>query len=335
VNRTSIRIILAVILVGGGILWIQHHRIAARAAEAAPAKPAQEPEGPKLSRDADGNVVIGISEKARDEMGIKAEKPAAAEMASELKGFGRVIDPRPMSAVRTELETAQAAYTASSNELARLHVLQAQGNGSERALQAAEAGAARDRLAIQAVKDRAVVSWGPTLAELPDLPGFIRSLTSGEAILVRIDLSAGEPVPRRPENARIITLNGQTAKAHFFGDAPAVDPRWQGHPFLFLVKPATFRVVPGEAVTAFLELPGEPLKGVIVPREAVVRAEGEAWIYRLLPSKDSVKRVPVSLDHAVDAGYFVTKGATVENEVVVVGAQQLLSTELKAQGATE
>jgi hypothetical protein len=335
VNRTFSPIIIAVLLVAGGILWIKPHRLAARAAEPAPAKSAEAPEGPKLSRDADGNVVIGISEKARDDMGIKAEKPAATQLAPEIKSFGRVVDPGPMSAIRTELEMAQAAYTASSNELARLQVLQAQGNGSARALQAAEAAATHDRLAIQAVRDRAAASWGPVLAELPDLPGLIRSLTSGEAILVRIDLSAGEPVPSRPENARIVTLNGETAKAHFCADAPTVDPRWQGHPFLFLIKPATFKVVPGEAVTAFLELPGEPLKGVVVPREAVVRAEGEAWIYIPLPSKDGVKRVPVSLDHAVNAGYFVTKGVTVENEVVVVGAQQLLSTELKAQGANE
>ena len=335
-NRTSIVIIVAVVLVAGGIVWIDHHRTTAHGADAAAPKSAEEAEGPKLTRDADGNVVIEISQKARDAMGIKATKPADAQIAPELKGFGRVVDPNPMSAIRTDFETAQAAYVASSNELARLQVLQLQGNGSARALQAAEAAAARDRLAIQAVRDRAVVSWGPTLAKLPALPDFIRSLAAGDSVLVRVDLPAGVSVPSRPEKARITTLGGQTANARFFGNAGPVDPRWQGQPFLFLIKPPdTFKAVPGEAVTAYLELPGEPLRGIIIPREAVVRAEGEGWIYIQLSNNEGFKRVEVSLEHPVDAGYFVNRGVTAEDKVVVTGAQQLLSTELKAQGANE
>lgn len=335
-NRTSIIIIVLVLLGAGTVVWIDHHRTSTHGSEAAAAKPAEESESPKLTRDAGGNVVIEIQEKAQEEMGMKVAKPAAAQMAQELKAFGRMVDPGPMSTIRTDFEAAKASYLASSNELARLQVLQAQGNGSARALQTAEAAAARDRLAIQAVRDRAVVSWGPTLAELPDLPDLIRSLTAGESVLLRVDLPAGVTIPSRPENARIVTLSGQTAKARFFGNAPAVDPRWQGQPFLFLIKPPdTFKAVPGEAVTAYLELPGEPLKGVIIPREAVVRVEGEGWLYIQLPNKDSIKRVQASLDRPLEAGYFVIQGITAEDSVVVTGAQQLLSTELKAQGANE
>jgi 2C-methyl-D-erythritol 2,4-cyclodiphosphate synthase len=50
---------------------------------------------------------------------------------------------------------AQAAFTASSNELARLRMLSGQGNASTRALQTVEAAASRDQLLIQSIRDEA------------------------------------------------------------------------------------------------------------------------------------------------------------------------------------
>ena len=55
----------------------------------------------------------------------------------------------------------------------------------------------------------------------------------------------------------------------------------QGTGFLFLLKPNSLRLLPGEAVTALSKLPGEPLAGVIIPRDAVVRTEGVGWVYVL------------------------------------------------------
>ena len=87
--------------------------------------------------------------------------------------------------------------------------------------------------------------------------------------------------------------------------------------------------------SGYLKIPGEPLAGVIIPREAVVRTEGAGWTYVLNAAGDAFTRIEVALDHPTEAGWFVSKGLTASNYVVVTGAQQLLSFELKGQGGGE
>jgi hypothetical protein len=109
----------------------------------------------------------------------------------------------------------------------------------------------------------------------------------------------------------------------------------QGQGFLFLLKPNSLRLTSGEAVVGYLKIPGEPLAGVIIPREAVVRVEGAGWVYVLNSAGDAFTRVEVALDHPAEAGWFVTKGVSSGDYVVVTGAQQLLSIELKGAGGGE
>src|SRR5262249_5422745 len=150
--------------------------------------------------------------------------------------YGRVLDPAPLAALLTELATAQAAYVASSNELARLKMLESQGNTSIRALQTGEAAELHDRLAIQSAKDRLALGWGEALANQPDLPAFIHSLTSLKSALIRVDAPAGESVSAPPTGARLTTLSGKTADADFLAIAASVDPQVQGRGFVFLVR---------------------------------------------------------------------------------------------------
>jgi multidrug efflux pump subunit AcrA (membrane-fusion protein) len=125
-------------------------------------------------------------------------------------------------------------------------------------------------------------------------------------------------------------------EAQFLGLAPNVDPQMQGRGFLFMVGSNAGRLSPGEAVVGYLKVPGEPLAGVIVPRQAVVRTEGSGWVYVLdANGAEAFTRTEISLDHPTDAGYFVGKGVGPGDYIVVNGAQDLLSIELKGQGGEE
>jgi hypothetical protein len=256
-------------------------------------------------------------------------------MRPEQKGYGRVLDPAPLVALVTELASAQAAYTASSGEVARLKTLEGQGNASARALQTAEAAASRDWAAIQSARERLTLSWGKVVADQNDLPAFMHELSSLETALVRIDLPVGETLKEPPAGARIANLSGASAEAALLEKASSVDPQMQGQGFLFLLKPNSLRLTSGEAVVGYLKIPGEPLAGVIIPREAVVRVEGAGWVYVLNSAGDAFTRVEVALDHPAEAGWFVTKGVSSGDYVVVTGAQQLLSIELKGAGGGE
>ena len=296
----------------------------------APAKEGQKSaEESRVKTDAEGNTVITLDDETQRSIGLKVEPIAATELLPEIKGFGNVIDPTTLAAALNNLATVEAAYNATSKELERLKTLKEQGNASDRALQAAEAAALRDQLLIQSAKDQLMLTWGKAMVEQKDLPGFVRSLTALDSALVRINLPAGEDIKSDPTGARIFRLSGKSVDAQFLGVAPGVDPLIQGQGYMFLVKPNEIGLRPGESLTGYLKIPGEPVKGMGVPRNAVVRSEGRAWAY-VQTGDTAFTRKEVPLDHPLESGWFVKEGFAPNDRVVVTGVQTLLSEELKA-----
>lgn len=330
-KRAILLIIFIAAVVGGGVVWMKKRAEVPKPAEEKTAD--DEAEGPKITHDANGRVVININDETQGNMGLIVAHPEAIQMTPVLKGYGRVLDPAPLAALLIELASAQAAFTASSNELVRLKTLEGQGNASTRALQTAEAAALRDQIAIRSARDRLVLSLGTAIASQNDLPAFLQSLISQNVFVVRIDLPAGENLQSSPGGARIVTLSGNSAEADFLGPAPNVDPQTQSRGFLFQIKSNSLRLSSGEAVTGYLKVQGEPQAGVIIPRAAVIRADGAGWVYRQNSSGEAYTRIEIALNQPTEAGWFVTKNVTPNDYVVVTGAQQLLSEERKGQSA--
>jgi multidrug efflux pump subunit AcrA (membrane-fusion protein) len=330
VKKTIFLLVFIFVVVDAGILWIiegnKHEpKEEARAEE----------EGPKVSRDSNGNAVIEMSDEVQGDLGIQVTNPPAFQLSPEIKGYGRVFDPAPLAALMNELATARTAEVASSNELARLKILEAQGNAAARAVQAAEAAALRDQLAVQSDKERLVLSWGKALSELKELPELSKTLASLDSTLVRIDLPIGQKL-KEPAGARIESLANVGCDAEYLGLVPSVDSQMQGRGFLFLVRSNTSQLAPGEAVVGYLKVPGEPLHGVLVPRQAVVRNEGSGWVYVLNSGTgEAFTRTQIPLDRAVEGGWFVGEGLTATNYIVIDGAQQLLSIEQHGGGEPE
>lgn len=283
-----------------------------------------------ISHDTNGNVVITLSDETRKEMGLQLTNPTTAQFSPEAKAYGRVEDTAALAGLVTDLASAEAAYVVSSNELARVKTLESEGNSSARVVQAAEAAATHDRLAVQAARDHLLLASTPALADRDDLPAFVQTLASGNVALVRLDLPAGEAPPAQPVGARVVSLSGDSADAEFLGAAAATDPQTQGRGYFFLVNSNATSLASGAAVTGYLKLPGDALSGVIIPGDAVVRTEGAGWVYVLNSGGHAFTRKTVALDHATETGWFVTNGISAADSIVIVGAQTLLSEELKA-----
>jgi len=290
-----------------------------------------EPES-RVKHGTNGEAIITLDTATQKLMGLQVSSVQAAQLSPELKGYGRVLDPAPLASLVADLVTAQAASAASRAELERLKTLAAQNNASERALQAAQATAAHDQSQLESVHLRLVSGWGKAISEHPDLPVFVNSLSSLTSVLVQLDLPAGQPVESMPTGARLLTLadESKTLPAEFLEPAPSVDPQMQGRGYLFLVQTNAFHLAPGAAVAGFLLLPGEPQSGVNVPRNAVVRFNGASWVY-LVKSDQEFERREIQLEAPLGDSWFVRKGVKSEDKVVTVGAQELLSEELKGQ----
>ena len=84
------------------------------------------------------------------------------------------------------------------------------------------------------------------------------------------------------------------------------------------------------ALTAYLQLPGEPTKGVL-PAALGHRPPGRRVRAYVRTADDKVTRRPVEQATPTEAGWFVPAGFKAGEAIVVAGAQMLLSEELKAK----
>jgi hypothetical protein len=288
-----------------------------------------------LQRDADGRTRVKLDFETQTRMGLKVEPLAVAQIAPEVEAYGRVLDPAPLAALVTEAAAAQASLEASTKEWERLKTLYSQNqNASARALETAAAAMKRDEISLASVQSRLRLGWGQALASQADLPAFVQALTAQETALVRADLPLGERLPAAPTGGRIAPAGASEdlMEAQYLGPAPTADPQFPGQGLFLLVK--TSRLPAGTAVRAWLTVPGEKQSGVIVPRGALLRHEGQTFVC-LQTADDTFERKAVTLGRPAGAGWFVGDGFGPQDKVVVVGAQELLSEELKGQGGEE
>jgi len=262
-----------------------------------------------------------------------------------------------LSGARVEAEQAGAALVASRAALGRAKTLNAEDkNVSDRVLQEAEARVKADEIRqksageLAAYFESALSGNGPaaslTIAaeqggeavEVLAHPG--EAVESGQAILrlarydslfARVTLAAGERFDGKASQASITAVGHEDRplKGEWVAAAPA-DPQAPGETHLFRVSAGEDGLRPGLAVVAKIEVPGNPLKGVLIPTQAVVRFGGRMWAYLEVAEGKFMRR---ELETAVsrDQGWFVSQGFKAGDKVVTGGAGLLLSEELKSQ----
>lgn len=286
----------------------------------------------KVSRNASGEVVLTMDDETQKRIALKIAALVPMQLEPEVKGYGRVLDPTPLSSLVAELVSARATAEASQKELERLKVLSTQDNTSARVLQTADAATQRDRALADSARQRLLVGWSSAIADRKDLADLVQSLATGDNALVRIDLLAGEFLKTQPLGARLFALSDENnaVEAEFIGTAPAVDAQTQGQGFLFLVKSRQPGFVAGAALLGYLKIAGEVRNGVVIPRAAVTRFNGKPWIY-LETAEHTFVRREISLETPLADGWFVGQGMKPGDRVAVSGAQLLLSEEQKYQ----
>jgi len=321
---------LAVSIAAAGLIFAYLAASRERASEAERDKPVVAES--QVKRGANGEATIHLGLEAQKLLALKIATVAPSQWNSETKGYGRVLDPTPLAALTAELASDRAAAEASRLEFERLKTLSVENNASAHALQAAQATALRDRLQTDNAYQRLLATWGKSIAERKDLVDFVQSLVVQESALVRVDLPAGEILKTPPASARLFTVmdENRPMAAQFISSAPAIDPQSQGQGWFFLALTNQSRFLPGASVTAYLPDANEAMAGLEIPREAVVRFNGQAWIYRQ-SGEETFTRHEVRLDHPTANGWFLPEAVKSDARIVAGGAQMLLSEEQKSQ----
>ena len=292
---------------------------------------------------------VQLSNAAQKEVGIAYAAVRPAEFAPQTAVAVSVLDPQPLvelrarlQAARLEIQAAKAAAGASASELARVQALyEDDRNASQRALQSADAqaqaNAARSRAAesaLEALRAQARTSWGSVVAGwLESDAAQIERLVAGLDALLRASVRP-EDALGAPGSLRVVLPgNGKSMIATPLGPAPRADAEHGGSGLFYRLRNAAVR--PGMRLAGSLARSGAAREGALVPASAIVWHSGKPWVYLReaddkLPDASEFRRRDVSGGEAIGDEWFVA-GFADDAEVVVRGAQVLLSEELKFQ----
>ncbi|WP_293367264.1 hypothetical protein [Phenylobacterium sp.] len=250
-----------------------------------------------------------------------------------MDAFAKVLDPGPLAQLNSDLLTAIATAAASRAEAARAQTLSGTGGALARKdAEAAQAQARSDALKVELLRQRLGLEWGPGVARLSDArrQALIRALSNGAAALVHVDTpsNAGQAGARTVK----IDVGSDSVTGQVLGPARAAEPRLQSSGLIVEVtgKSAILLSV-GLTQSAHIDT-GNPLSGVVIKRESVLRYEGSLWAYVRRGGEQFERRL-VQDGLAEEAGYFVAKGFAPGDQVAVSGVAGLFAADLAATQA--
>ena len=273
-----------------------------------------------------GEVILTLDETAQNQIKLVVANPSVSEWQPEVTAFGRVADPLAFTAAAADYEAARAAAAVSQNDLERTKTLAAQENASLRVLEAAQAAAVRDALAMQSARAKFSTDWGLKLAAQSNLAAYAEQLQTNELSLVKIFLPAGSFPDPRPTTATLSLFNtASNPLVAEFTDTCGIDPTTQVQTLLFSIKQ---KLPPNAAVATRLHSAEKPMAGVTIPSGAIVRYDNKVWVFAQTGATEFSRR-EISPDRAVGSGFFSTEFSATDR-VVVTGGQTLLSTELSS-----
>lgn len=307
----------------------------------------QEPSAQPASRVStqNGETVTHLDRTAQSKIGLAVASPVPVSRQKELRAYGTVLQLQDLVDLRNSYVTAvaqadkmRAALEVSRKEYERLKALHdTNANVSDKAFQAAEgawrsdeANVSAAEVAVHVLESTARQRWGPVLTSwLRDGSPAFERLIQRQDVLIQLTLPAETRSVSMPQTARIQDASGTLATAGLVSPSPATDPRIQGASLFYRVPAQMTGFLPGMNILAYLPT-GPQVQGVVIPASAVVWWQGKAWGYVQVDAEHFARR-EVSTETPLQDGWFVERGLSAGDRLVVQGAQLLLSEEFRTQ----
>jgi len=340
-NKKSLIVIVVLIGVSALLIWAFMGGRREMAKEQEREQPIKAPSRVSIL---DGESVVTLSRTEEIKSGIAVAPLQPVSHQEELKAYGTVmelpdlIDPHNLYVVaKAQLEKATASLDASRREYERLKPLHENNrNISDKTFQAAEAAwrsngadAHAAQEALHTIEGTVRQRWGAVIASwlVEKSPVFDR-LRQQQDVLMQITLPQDTHLKSAPQIALVQTTGGNFSSAKLVSPSPRTDPRVQGMSFFYIasIQPD---LLPGMNIIAYLPV-GSRNQGVVVPDPAVVWWQGKAWVYVQKGTGQFIRR-EVSTETPVKVGWFVLKGITAGDRIVVKGSQLLMSEESRSQ----
>ncbi|MGH8678178.1 MAG: hypothetical protein ACREUQ_07505 [Burkholderiales bacterium] len=295
-----------------------------------------------------GRAVVRVSPEGQAASGIGVQLLAAAESEDTIDAYGTVVNVQPLLesrgrylAAAAEAQARRATAAAAEAEYTRMETLfRDDRNVSEQALRAAEgryrsevAQLAAAEAALAALRDTLRTTWGDVItgwATNPDSRA-LKALLTRTSHLVQLAFPYEMPhgAARSAITVAPVITRAKGRPARFVSESPQVETTLPGETFFYIVDGSDLRA--GARVVAAVSAGRDRQRGVLLPNEALVWHAGKAWVY-LKVDAETFARYEASAARETGEGWF-SRGQGLEpgREVVVSGAQLLLSEELKFQ----
>ncbi len=287
----------------------------------------------------------GLNETAElHNAGIETQalKPVAA--TPKFDAFGTVLDLAPLLTLRQQYLAAQAQqdsaaakYRQSELNLGRTRNLHKHDIVSTRRLQEQDAQWRSDKANLatshyqqETLLNAGRLQWGDVLTRWFTQPHDIQAeqLLNHRAQLIEITLPANTFLNSDVRDIEVDLLGrrDEAINATFISPAPQIDPVTQGKRYFFKVEGN--KLPYGAHISAWIPTGKQNTLGVVIPEKAVVWHLGQAFVFiRTDNGQFSRRTLPAQIP--VKGGYFVDTGFEAGEEIVITGAQTLLSQELK------
>lgn len=340
VKRLLIALASAVLI--GGTVWGFMEGRAERDMEAERERPVNAPQ--RLSRVND-EPIITLDAATLRESGLELALLPSATDRQQVRAYGTVLDlqqftdlANSISSAKAQLHSAEAKAAASKPAFDRATQLNkngqivstAQVQTTEAAFHVDEAAVAAAQSLIRTSTATAYQAWGPALGKaLVERNEQLARLIGRQDVLLQITVPPGVSLNAAPANAFAEIDAQRRLPIAFVSSATKTDPRIQGVSY-FYSAPFDQALIPGMNVLALLPS-DKDVEGSVVPKTATVWWQGKAWIYLATGSNTFTRREVATGQTAADNASYVVSGLPKDAQVVIKGAQALLSEEFRAQ----
>ena len=315
----------------------------------------EEIENPSHITEDAGVNIVSLSPAAQQNSGITTAKLNHTSFQNEIKSFGSVVNIDSLMEAKarflsqkTTINIARSGSGQNIQQYQRLKTLNEDDkNVSDRAVQEALAMVNADKasvtsgeLQLKNLHTNTKLQWGEALAKLAfedKLAPHLASLLDRRNVLIQVSLPLNTATPKAGSTINVTPLNESTSsiKAIYISPASSSDSSAYGKTFYYSAPADLLRIGMRINVNISNNV-SDAAKGAIIPNTAVVWYAGKPWAYfkqgQNKAGLDQFVRMPISTDNEVgsgiDSGWF-NEGIDENSEVVVSGAQLLLSEEFK------
>lgn len=292
-------------------------------------------------------VVASPAEQLQND--IRTQILSSSEHQQTLNVLGTVLNIDMLIETRTRFlnakanaNIARAALLNSQQEYRRMQQLNQDNRNvsdqlvltKEAIFKADQAKLAAAELEAKNLQDKIRQNWGTALANMAtaeQLNPVMQQLLSHQTMLVLVVFPVDLKTPANHVEISPIGADTSPINASLLAEAPITDSTMQGVTYYYTAPAVHLRADMRVNVLLKEKLSTQNNHGLIVPSAAVVWYGGKAWIYKKSKT-DHFVRLPILTDHPVPGGWYVdSENISAEDNIVISGAQLLLSEEFKYQ----